>query len=259
MIYCLSDLHLQPEQPAITQAFLSHLHWLNQQKPGQLYILGDLFEAWVGDDYVGPWVQTIIQALAKTCRRHEAFFIHGNRDFLLGQDFAHQVGLTLLPEIHSIEYNSMQITFCHGDHLCTQDLEYMQLRKMLRDPSWQAQFLQQSITKRLAIAKDLRQKSTMSNQHKTTEIMDVTPSAVDQCFHTTQCQVLIHGHTHRPNIHHRQHHNIRIVLGDWRPTASYLKISPVTFPNQASLVNPAAINIELHDPAGSQHIALQQN
>lgn len=214
----ISDLHLEPQKPAITQAFLS---FLEQRTQGidALYILGDLFEAWIGDDYENEWLTQIKLALRQVSERGIAlYFMHGNRDFLIGTGFAAETGCTLLQDPTRIDLFGTPALLMHGDTLCTEDVAYLEFRAMVRNPAWQQGLLAKSIPERLAIAKNLREQSQSAVAGKTMHIMDVTEQEVERVLQSHQVPLLIHGHTHRPQIHNLQINGQaaqRIVLGDW--------------------------------------------
>lgn len=223
----VSDLHLKPERPDISRAFL---HFLDTKasKAQQLYLLGDIFEAWIGDDAPYPGSSPIIKALKSLSDAGvEIYFQHGNRDFLVGQAFAEISGCQLLAEsIQQISPDQHQVLVMHGDQLCTDDQEYMQFRKMVRSPEWQQSLLSKSVEERLAIASKLRDQSQQANSQKSAQITDVNQQAVEQSLTNSNCRILLHGHTHRPNIHHFTVDNIdyqRIVLGDWDEKGWYLQ------------------------------------
>ena len=212
--YFISDLHLDPSRSHCTEGFLRYLSRI--QASDQLYILGDLFEAWLGDDDDTAFTRAIAAAL-QTCSG-TLYFMHGNRDFLLGEAYAARCGLTLLPEHHQITVGSETILLLHGDSLCTDDTAYMKIRPMLRDPSFQKQLLAKPILERKAIALDARAESQAHTSQTKLAIMDVTPHAVRDVLQAQQCQTMIHGHTHRPFDHHSVLDNQigrRMVLGDW--------------------------------------------
>ena len=212
--YFISDLHLDPSRSHCIEGFLRYLSEIKASD--QLYILGDLFEAWLGDDDDTPFIQAITSAL-QACPG-TLYFMHGNRDFLLGEAYAARCGLTLLPEHHQITVGSETILLLHGDSLCTDDTAYMKIRPMLRDPSFQQQLLAKPILERQAIALDARAKSQAHTSQTKLAIMDVTPHAVRDVLQAQQCQTMIHGHTHRPFDHHSvlgDQIGRRMVLGDW--------------------------------------------
>lgn len=223
----ISDLHLDESRPTISRAFLSFLE-NDASKAEALYILGDFFEVWIGDDFQTALSTTIIKALRHLVDSGTAcFFMHGNRDFLIGEDFAYQSGCTLLPDptVHSIYGNATLLM--HGDSLCTRDEAYMAFRQQARNPQWQAQVLSMTIDERLALAKQLRAQSAESNSNKAEDIMDVTPEEVIKVMAEQQVTRLIHGHTHRPAIHQITVNDKaaeRVVLGDWENSAIIYKV-----------------------------------
>ena len=227
----ISDLHLDPSRPEITRLFGDFLDG-EARSADALYILGDLFEAWVGDDdpsSTGAFVAEKLKALADS--GVPVSFMHGNRDFLLGQDYARRAGMALLADPTRVDLHGKPVLLMHGDTLCTDDVAYQQFRAQTRDPAWQAQFLSQPLAARLAFAQqaraasqarqgELREAGTMET------ITDVSPAAVDAAFAAHGVDTIIHGHTHRPAMHDlvvdgrpRQ----RIVLGDWYEQGSVLR------------------------------------
>lgn len=216
----ISDLHLAADLPRVTQGFLQLL----KQYAGQaqaLYVLGDLFEAWVGDDNNSDYNLQIIQAFRQFSDSGTLlYFVHGNRDFLLGQDFAAACGGQLLAERSVIELPTGQIMIEHGDALCTRDEKFMAFRVQSRHPLWQQTMLAKPLTERVQIAELWRMQSKMQNSNKAENIMDVTPEAVTQLLAEQHITTLLHGHTHRPMIHQLTLDNSeigqRVVLGDWQ-------------------------------------------
>ncbi|MYN44737.1 UDP-2,3-diacylglucosamine diphosphatase [Pseudoduganella sp. FT93W] len=216
----ISDLHLQAGQPATTAAFL---RFLEQQarRTQQLYLLGDLFEYWAGDDDLhDDYHQQIIAALRTLSDAGVAiYWIAGNRDFLVGAEFAHAAGVTLLTEPHVATIAGQRVVLLHGDAQCTEDTQYMAFRAMVRQPAWQQQFLATPLAQRKAIIAGMRESSRKDQGNKSYEIMDVTPAAIAAVFAETACDVMIHGHTHRPALH-VQDGKRRYVLPDWEPEAT---------------------------------------
>lgn len=221
----ISDLHLDPERPAATGLFLDLL----QQQAGAadaLYILGDLFEAWIGDDddsEPGFSVRNTLKSCADAGTR--VFLMHGNRDFLLGDRFAAQSGCTLLDDPAVIDLYGVPTLLMHGDTLCTDDTAYQQFRAQVRDPAWQAELLGRSLEQRRAMARELRAASRAHTGGKLESIMDVNHAAVIDIMTRYGTKRLIHGHTHRPGTHDFQvNHEAmqRIVLGDWYEQGSML-------------------------------------
>jgi len=227
----ISDLHLDPSRPDITRLFGDFLD--GQARDAEaLYILGDLFEAWVGDDDpsdTGAFVAEKLKALADS--GVPVSFMHGNRDFLLGEDYARRAGMALLADPTRIELHGKPVLLMHGDTLCTDDVAYQQFRAQTRDPAWQAQFLSQPLAARLAFAQQARAASQarqgeLRDAGTMETITDVSPAAVDATFAAHGVDTIIHGHTHRPAVHDlvvdgrpRQ----RIVLGDWYEQGSVLR------------------------------------
>lgn len=230
----ISDLHLDAERPAITDLFGTFMQREARQADA-LYILGDLFEAWVGDDdpsATGAFVAARIREVADA--GVPVFLIRGNRDFLLGQDFAHRAGLRILPDPAVVMLYGTPAILMHGDLLCTGDTAYQAFRAQTRNPAWQAQFLAQPLAARLAFAAQARAASQAHQggmkQHDRAQfesVTDVTPAAVEATFAQFGIDTLIHGHTHRPAIHDLSVHGRpcrRIVLGDWYEQGSVLRV-----------------------------------
>jgi UDP-2,3-diacylglucosamine hydrolase len=220
LILLISDLHLQPERPALTEAFLRFLDE-RALKARQLYLLGDLFEYWAGDDDLSaPFHQQIVAALRRVSDAGvQLFWIAGNRDFLVGSGFAEASGLTLLPETWVIEAGGQRIALLHGDAQCTDDVKYMEFRAQVRQPAWQQQFLSMPLEQRKQIVAGLREKSKQGHAEKSYDIMDVTPAAIAEVFTQTGAAVIIHGHTHRPALHVVDGKR-RFVLPDWEPDST---------------------------------------
>ena len=220
----ISDLHLQPERPDIIRAFQFFLEKI-APNADKLYLLGDIFEYWIGDDAPMPGLESIYSALSDLARSGTAIgFMHGNRDFLVNTAFLAPLGLTLLPAIHSVQLGDQKAVLVHGDELCTDDVEYQKFRQLVRNPAWQQEFLAKTLQERVAMAKHLREKSREAAKEKQTDIMDVNASAVSEMMARYDTNILIHGHTHRPAIHTCQrtsHSGTRIVLGDWSSTGWY--------------------------------------
>ena len=218
MAYCfISDLHLQESRPDITKAFLNFLEH-TASKAERLYILGDLFEAWIGDDDQNDFISNIQSALLKINKTTEVFFMHGNRDFLIGSEFASSSGLKLLNDPSSEEMFGNQVLLMHGDLLCIEDHDYQAFRKTSRDPKWQNEFLTKTIQERQEIAHNLRTISKEATGTKKEEIMDVSATEVIRTMKESSVNLLIHGHTHRPKSHKitvNDQPAERIVLGDW--------------------------------------------
>jgi UDP-2,3-diacylglucosamine hydrolase len=222
----ISDLHLSDERPEITALF-SHFLRNDAVKARALYILGDLFEVWLGDDAVLPAYQPILEDIRALTRGGlPVYVMHGNRDFLIGEGFVRQTGCHLLPDPTVIDLDGTPTLLMHGDTLCIDDVEYQRFRAQVRDPDAQRQFLALPLEQRIAVARQYRQESRERSRHKSEEIMDVNQDAVMEILRRHQVYQLIHGHTHRPAVHDftLDHHAVRrIVLGDWYEQASILK------------------------------------
>lgn len=216
--YFISDLHLSPDLPRVTQGFFSLLSHI--KGADALYVLGDLFEAWVGDDNRDGYNTAVIAAFRNISDAGtRLFFVHGNRDFLLGNDFATACGGTLLPEDKVIELYSQPLLIMHGDQLCTRDEKYMAFRAQSRDPAWQQMMLEKPLDQRLMIAAMWRAQSKAMNANKAENIMDVTAEDVVRVLAGNGTATLLHGHTHRPEVHEIEVDGKparRMVLGDWR-------------------------------------------
>lgn len=225
--YFISDLHLKEQSPQITSAFLDFLQneAVNAER---LYILGDLFEFWIGDD-AAPLlgVKPILAAMSNLAQQIDCYFIAGNRDFLVGEQFSQQTGFEILSDETIIDLYGTRTLILHGDSLCTDDLAHQQFRQnMVTNMDWREEFLSLEISQRIEQAKQARMQS---NQHKfkvSMEIMDVSDSAVLKTFEDNELTQMIHGHTHRQNTHHYSLNGgkaaTRYVLGDWSNTSSVL-------------------------------------
>lgn len=227
--YFIADLHLSEDRPDITACFLSFL--ANKATRAQkLYILGDLFEYWIGDDDTSPFIWKIADALNQLAKSGtDIFFIQGNRDFLLGKKYASKAGMTLLDDISLINLYGREAVIMHGDTLCTKDVAYQAFRKKSRTWWWQLMIKSLPLFVRRKIAQNYRAKSASATAMKSQEIMDVTQEEVINCLTTHNCQLLIHGHTHRPNIHNETINEKpaqRIVLGDWYEQGAWLIVTP---------------------------------
>ena len=225
MSYCfISDLHLNEDRPDITKAFLNFLE-NTACKAEKLYILGDLFEAWIGDDDQNEFISEVQNALIKISKTTKVFFIHGNRDFLVGPEFASSAGMKILNDPVVEEMYGNPVLLMHGDLLCIKDIDYQKFRKVSRDIKWQTEFLNKSLGERRKIAQDLRSASKEATGEKKEEIMDVSESEVIKIIRESSVNLLIHGHTHRPNSHNidlENHTAKRMVLGDWDEYGWYI-------------------------------------
>lgn len=224
----IADLHLCDEEPAITAGFI---HFLTHQavSADALYILGDLFESWIGDDDAGPLHLQIAAAIKTLVNTGvPCYFIHGNRDFLLGKRFASLSGMILLPESQVINLYGRKMLIMHGDTLCTDDTAYLAFREKVHRPWLQTLFLALPLFFRRRIAAKMRASSKTANSSKSLTIMDVNPQAVVEALTDHQVQWLVHGHTHRPAIHElvaNQQPAFRCVLGAWHHEGSMIKVT----------------------------------
>lgn len=220
----IGDLHLSADRLDITQAFTRFLD-TELDDADALYILGDLFEVWVGDDIALPFALELAEKLKQVSQKLPVYFIHGNRDFMLGKQFARAAGMKILPEVTCLNLYGVETVILHGDSLCTLDKAYQRFRK-LRSLSL-ARWLYGCLSKktRQGIADKIRSNSKSSNQQKSYTIMDVEPNAVDALFAKTHTKNMIHGHTHRPAIHQLANGCQRIVVGDWYEQGSVLSVS----------------------------------
>ena len=220
----ISDCHVDASKPEITSNLLDFLQ--NRAKHARfLYILGDLFEVWLGDDENNPGNEAVIKCLQSLAKSTEIFFLAGNRDFLLGDQAATEIGFTRIDDPSLLQLGKHRVALLHGDTLCTDDSHYQTFRRMVRDPNWQAEFSQKPLVERQALAAALRVKSVEAMADKSVEIMDVSPDTVISCFAESAADIIIHGHTHRPAIHQYTNNRQRYVLGDWNPLPSYLSWS----------------------------------
>lgn len=228
----ISDLHLSEARPDLTEAFLSFLK-RSESECEQLYILGDLFEIWIGDDSPSALNLAVKNALKHTSDLGvKTFFIHGNRDFLIGDTFALETGIEILPDPFSFKIGEKDILLSHGDFLCTDDVDYINFRNEVRSPDWQKNFLSKSLEERRQIADALRADSKEATMQKAEEITDVNQAAVESLLKAENPDIFIHGHTHRPNIHKvtlGDANYDRIVLGDWGPQGWYLDLNTDTY------------------------------
>ena len=217
----ISDCHLDPGRPQTTRVFIDFLQ-TRAAAARRLYILGDLFEVWLGDDDPAQGLMEVIAALQQLSNSCDVFFMAGNRDFLLGNTFADRIGMALLEEPLLLQLGKHQVALMHGDSLCTDDHDYQAFRATVRDHRWKAGFLAKPLLERQQIAARMRSDSSAAMRNKASEIMDVNATAVMQTFREQRVDVIIHGHTHRPATHHYEPDLTRIVLGDWVHKPSFL-------------------------------------
>ena len=222
----ISDLHLQAERPEIGEQFLTFLDQ-EAQEAEALYILGDLFEAWLGDDDPNPYYATMKSALTDVVGSGlSTYFMHGNRDFMIGERFAKETGVRILDDPQIVNFYGTDVLLSHGDAYCTDDIQYQQVRAMTRDPGWQSMMLEKSIEERIAFAASARQQSLARGDSINDEIMDVNDNAIFAALRKYDAEVLLHGHTHRPAVHDvdlGERKATRIVLGDWFEQGSVVR------------------------------------
>lgn len=225
MVDFISDLHLNAAEPA---TFAAWQNYLRTTPADAVFMLGDLFEVWVGDDAVSHSVlaagetsfeHRCAQLLSQTAQRLALFFMHGNRDFLLGQAFMAHCHATLLPDPTVLAFAGQRWLLSHGDALCLEDVDYLQFRRQVRSPEWQRAFLARPLAERQAIARDMRQQSE-ARKANGADYADVDAAAARQWLQTAQARTLIHGHTHKPATHDLGKSLSRVVLSDWDAAAS---------------------------------------
>jgi UDP-2,3-diacylglucosamine hydrolase len=239
----VSDLHLDASAPEGIAQFIQFLE-SDARNAAALYILGDLFEVWVGDDDPEPSRGTVCQALLRfTQSGTPCFVLRGNRDFLLGAGFEQRTGCQLLPDPVLLERGDLRVFITHGDPLCTADHSYQEFRTLVRNPGWQATYLKLPLATRRAMAEAARRGSKAHTERQHEQIMDVHPHAVAAAFRVSGTKLMIHGHTHRPAVHVQETaagQLQRIVLGDWYGNGSYLALHPDGRYEIIELPRPAA-------------------
>lgn len=229
-------MHLKASSPATNLAFINFLEQASEQASA-LLLIGDIFDAWIGDDYAiqtpPNWLKPVIKALQQCAQTVDLYLMRGNRDFLMGNDLARHLGATMLPDALKLETDYGCIIVSHGDEYCTADTSYQRFKRITRNKAVQNIFLNLSLHTRIKIAQYARNRSKQSYKNKTNAIMDVTERAITNAFINNNCTTMVHGHTHRPAIHtHAAGNNscTRIVLSDWdfdsnNPRATWLSIS----------------------------------
>lgn len=228
-VYFISDLHLDADRPAVSAALKEFLTRIahpgaDSEPAAALYILGDLFEFWVGDDDDSELAAEVAELLrAFSAGGAGLHVMHGNRDFLLGEAFCESVGAELLPDPTLRTIDGTTLLLMHGDQLCTLDEDYQRFRALARSQAWQDEVLSRSLPERRALANQLRMASKDAGSRKAADITDVTPAEVEQVMREAECSTLIHGHTHRPAVH-AQSQGTRYVLGDWERYGWYLRL-----------------------------------
>ena len=219
----ISDLHLHESDPTLFSKFemflSSKVYGFNN-----LYILGDLFETWIGDDDESKFNKKVIEILKKvSADGMKVFLMHGNRDFLIGESFCSTINAELLSDYHIYEDGDSKILLLHGDTLCTDDIRYQEFRKLVRTESWKGDFLSKSLKERIDIASGLREMSNEETEDKKNEIMDVNLECVRKISNEFNIEKMIHGHTHRPFIH-QDENLLRVVLSDWDNEVNYATV-----------------------------------
>ena len=219
----ISDLHLHESDPTLFNKFeiflSSKVYGFNN-----LYILGDLFETWIGDDDESKFNKKVIEILKKvSADGMKVFLMHGNRDFLIGESFCSSINAELLSDYHIYEDGDSKILLLHGDTLCTDDSKYQEFRKLVRTESWKGDFLSKSLKERIDIASGLREMSNEETENKKNEIMDVNLESVRKISNKFNIEKMIHGHTHRPFIH-QDENLLRVVLSDWENEVNYATV-----------------------------------
>ncbi|AQS37050.1 UDP-2,3-diacylglucosamine hydrolase [Shewanella psychrophila] len=225
----IGDLHLSADRPDITLAFNQFLD-TQLDDAEALYILGDLFEVWIGDDIAEPFANELAEKLHGISQNLPIYYIHGNRDFLIGHQYAKRSGMILLPEVHSLDLYGTPTVILHGDSLCTLDKAYQRFRRFRNNPAIKWIYSHLPKHTRQNIATNIRAKSKASNMNKSYTIMDVESDAVIKLMNHCGATQMIHGHTHRPDVHHLGKNQAgiekrRIVVGDWYEQGSVLSVS----------------------------------
>jgi UDP-2,3-diacylglucosamine hydrolase len=222
----ISDLHLEADRPDIGDQFINFLK-TDVMEADDLYILGDLFEAWVGDDDPNTHYSKIKMAIRKVVDKGiPVYFMHGNRDFMIGRQFANETGVEILKDPYPVTMYGQKTLLSHGDAMCTDDVQYQRVRLMTRNPDWQASMLAKPLKERLRIAAEARRQSLEQTINMSLDIMDVNQGEVERVIKEYGVDILLHGHTHRPDIHTVDLGNRkakRIVLGDWYTQGSVVR------------------------------------
>lgn len=221
----ISDLHLDATRPDILKLFQSFLRSSDVKSCEALYVLGDLFELWIGDDDDGPTIRAVNTALRECTRDIPIFVMRGNRDFLIGSGFAAATGCQVIPDPTVVDIQGIRTLLTHGDTLCTDDSAYQAFRVLVRNPAWQADFLAHTLMQRQDIAATLREMSRQQIGSKPAQVMDVNEHAVRSMLREYDVDTLIHGHTHRPAVHETRINGKpakRFVLGAWYTEGSVL-------------------------------------
>ncbi|TCS42590.1 UDP-2,3-diacylglucosamine diphosphatase [Reinekea marinisedimentorum] len=224
----ISDIHLTADRPDCVRAFFAFLDWIPSSTDA-LFILGDFFEYWLGDDISTPLTEQVAQALRRLSESHDinVFYIPGNRDFALGKDYCNAAGMTLLGDETTLTIADKRVSLSHGDIYCTDDKQYQRFRKVIRNPFILGTLKKLPKSYRKKLAEKLRANSKQRFSENPVYI-DVTESAITEALGSLRCDVLVHGHTHMADIHSYEHNQLRMVLGDWDKLGWYGKIDENT-------------------------------
>jgi len=223
----MSDLHLDKKRPEAIKFFINYMNHVSPSTKA-IYILGDLVEYWVGDDDPADGLEDVFKIISKKSKEINIYFMHGNRDFLISENFCKKHGMKLLQDPTLINLYDKKVLLMHGDTLCTDDKQYQEYRALVRSHTWQSKMLIKTLSERLMIAQQLREKSLEATENKKEYIMDVNNGTVIEIMKEYDADILIHGHTHRPNVHKLQINQKdikRIVLGDWYDRSFILELS----------------------------------
>ena len=223
----MSDLHLDKKRPEAIKFFIDYMNYVSPSTKA-IYILGDLVEYWVGDDDPADGLEDVFKIISKKSKEINIYFMHGNRDFLISENFCKKHGMKLLQDPTLINLYDKKVLLMHGDTLCTDDKQYQEYRALVRSHTWQSKMLIKTLSERLMIAQQLREKSLEATENKKEYIMDVNNGTVIEIMKEYDADILIHGHTHRPNVHKLQINQKdikRIVLGDWYDRSFILELS----------------------------------
>ena len=223
----MSDLHLDKKRPEAIKFFINYMNHVSPSTKA-IYILGDLVEYWVGDDDPADGLEDVFKIISTKSKEINIYFMHGNRDFLISENFCKKHGMKLLQDPTLINLYDKKVLLMHGDTLCTDDKQYQEYRALVRSHTWQSKMLIKTLSERLMIAQQLREKSLEATENKKEYIMDVNNGTVIEIMKEYDADILIHGHTHRPNVHKLQINQKdikRIVLGDWYDRSFILELS----------------------------------
>ena len=223
----MSDLHLDKKRPEVIKFFINYMNHVPHSTKA-IYILGDLVEYWVGDDDPADGLEDVFKIISIKSKEINIYFMHGNRDFLISENFCKKHGMKLLQDPTLINLYDKKVLLMHGDTLCTDDKQYQEYRALVRSHAWQSEMLIKTLSERLMIAQQLREKSLEATENKKEYIMDVNNGTVIEIMKEYDADILIHGHTHRPNVHKlriNQKDIKRIVLGDWYDRSFILEFS----------------------------------